>query len=118
MPHLLAPEVAAAVEDGVRPVAPSRPAEVYTLAASLWWAITGGWPLDYGGAGVDPAKLTAAQLRRAIGEGAFRLHSPSVWPGVQRVLAATVLAQPPERRPTAAELAVAVRAALSSGPRH
>ncbi|WP_316741027.1 hypothetical protein [Streptomyces sp. MK7] len=112
MPHLLAPELAAAVEDGMRPVAPSQPAEVYTLAASLWWAITGDWPLDYEGAGADPAQLTASELRRAIGKGAFQVRSPSMWPGVQRVLSTTVLAQPPELRPTAVELAAAVRAAV------
>ncbi len=41
MPHLLAPELAASVEAGDRPVTPSRAAEVYTLAACLWWAISG-----------------------------------------------------------------------------
>ncbi|MEV0976553.1 hypothetical protein [Streptomyces sp. NPDC049915] len=107
MPHLLAPELAAAVEAGMSPVAPDPAAETYTLAASLWWAITGDWPLDYAAAGVDPSELSAAQLRKAIGLGQFRVRLSSTWPAVQDVLRA-VLTEPPGRRLTASALAAAV----------
>ncbi|MGW2067320.1 hypothetical protein ACWCPK_02665 [Streptomyces sp. NPDC001953] len=108
MPHLLAPELAASVEAGQRPVTPSRSAEVYTLATSLWWAISGTWPLDYEAAGIDPTKLMAAQLRRAIGSGRLKPRAATTWPTVQDVLAA-VITEPPERRPTANELASQLR---------
>ncbi|MGW2552242.1 hypothetical protein [Streptomyces sp. NPDC001635] len=104
IPHLLAPELAASVEAGDRPVTPSRAAEVYTLAASLWWAISGTWPLDYEAAGIDPTKLMAAQLRRAIGSGRLKPRAATTWPTVQRMLT-TVIAEPPEQRPTVSELA-------------
>ncbi|MFB7088649.1 hypothetical protein [Streptomyces sp. NPDC056296] len=107
MPHLLAPELAAAVEAGARPVTTSRAAEVYALAASLWWAVTGDWPLDYAAAGVDPAGLRAAQLREEVGSGRLPLRPASVWPTLQRVLA-TALCPEPSRRPSAACLAAAV----------
>ncbi|MGP4089111.1 hypothetical protein [Streptomyces sp. KR55] len=108
MPHLLAPELAAAVERGELPVAPRPSAEVYTLAASLWWGITGDWPLDYGAAGVDPAWLKAGPLRQVIGSGRVPLRAPTAWASVQEVLHAA-LAPSPARRPTAAELADALR---------
>ncbi|MET8782978.1 MULTISPECIES: hypothetical protein [unclassified Streptomyces] len=108
MPHLLAPELAASVEAGDRPVTPGRAAEVYTPAASLWWAISGTWPLDYEAAGIDPTKLMAAQLRRAIGSGRLTPRAATTWPTVQGVLT-SVIAEPPERRPTAGELAAQLR---------
>jgi hypothetical protein len=107
MPHLLAPELAAAIEHGTRPVQPSQPAEVYALAASLWWATTGTWPLHYTAGGIDPRQLAAAQLRQHIGTGRIPLHAPSSWPGVQDVLEVLMaaLGRPPEHRPSAAGLA-------------
>ncbi|MFF3909791.1 hypothetical protein ACFYZJ_28310 [Streptomyces sp. NPDC001848] len=108
MPHLLAPELAAAVERGVRPVQVSQSAEVYTLAASLWWAITGDWPLDYAACGIDPAKLNAPALRQAIGSGRIPLRAPSSWPTVQNVLA-SALGHRPNGRPTATQLAALLR---------
>ncbi|MFI6209114.1 hypothetical protein ACIBAI_22365 [Streptomyces sp. NPDC051041] len=108
MPHLLAPETAAAVEAGEWPVTTSRPAEVYTVAASLWWAITGAWPLAYDAIGLDPARLTAAVLRRVIGARRIPLCDVRVWPGAQGVLG-EVLTAPADSRPTAAELAALLR---------
>lgn len=109
MPHLLAPEVAAAVEAGARPVTVSRTAEVYTLAASLWWSITGDWPLHYAAAGLDPAEMNAGQLRKAIGSGRLTLSPAAAWPAMQTTLA-TALRPDPNGRPTAGDLAVAVGA--------
>lgn len=113
MPHLLAPELAASVEAGVRPVAPSKAAEVYALAASLWRSITGDWPLDYGAAGLDPAGMPAGQVRQAIGRSCLPLRPASAWPAMQNLLA-TALGPAPDGRPTAGELAAAISAA---GPR-
>ncbi|MFE0099829.1 hypothetical protein [Streptomyces sp. NPDC059009] len=103
-PHFLAPELARSIHEGVRPVAPLQPAEVYALAASLWTAITGTWPLDYARIGVDPDNLTPAVLRQIIGTQRIPLRGPQVWPDVQDVLR-EVLTKPAERRLTAAELA-------------
>ncbi|MER6121760.1 hypothetical protein ABT173_03470 [Streptomyces sp. NPDC001795] len=108
MPHLLAPEVAAVVERGVCPVQVSQSAEVYTLAASLWWAITGDWPLDYAASGIDPAKLKAPALRQAVGSGRIPLRAPSSWPAMQNVLA-SALVHRSDGRPTAAQLTAFIR---------
>ncbi|MFD7409896.1 hypothetical protein ACFV7R_46670 [Streptomyces sp. NPDC059866] len=103
-PHLLAPEMALTIHGGQRPVAPTRAAEVYTLAAGLWWAITGAWPLDYNAIGINPARLTPAVLRQIIGTRPIPLRGPRVWPEVQEILSG-VLTAPAPSRPTAAELA-------------
>lgn len=113
LPHLLAPEVARSVCDGERPIAPSPQAEVYTLAAGLWWAITGAWPIDYAAVGIDPARMTAAVLRSVISSRALPLRLPGVWPDVQDVLG-TALTEPPDRRPTAADLALQLRRVRST----
>jgi serine/threonine protein kinase len=107
LPHLLAPELAAEVEAGVRPLVTTQAAEVYALGASLWWAIAGEWPLDYDAAGVATAGLPSGQLRDAISSGRIPLHPPKAWPDGQDVLA-TALRPDPDQRPDAAELAAAV----------
>ena len=112
MPHLLAPEVAAAVEAGARPVTVSRAAEVYTLAASLWWSVTGDWPLDYGAAGLDPTEMSAGQLREVIGSRRLALPPTSTWPAMQAALG-TALRPDPARRPTAGGLAAFAGAVLT-----
>lgn len=110
MPHLLAPELALSVERGELPVCASPTAEVYTLAASMWWAITGHWPLDYAAVGVDTSALKASELRQVIGSGRVPLHPATVWPSAQEILA-TVLDSRPEERPSAAQLAALLRSA-------
>lgn len=107
-PHLLAPELARSIHDGIRPVAPSIPAEVYALAASLWRSITGDWPRDYARVGIDPGKVTAPVLRQIIATHQIPLHSSDAWPSVQQVLAEALTA-PAEDRPTAAEMAHQLR---------
>jgi serine/threonine protein kinase len=108
LPHLLAPELARSVQDGIRPVAPSASAEVYALAASLWWSITGDWPRDYTRIGIDPGTMTAPVLRQIIGTREIPLRRPIVWPGVQQILA-DALTTPAEHRPGAAEIARRLR---------
>ncbi|MFF9897744.1 hypothetical protein [Streptomyces longispororuber] len=107
--HLLPPELASSVEAGHRPVAPSRPDEAYTLAAGLWWALTGVWPLDYAAAGIAPEKLNASEVRRVIAHRRLRLSEVTVWPQAQRELRA-VLVAPPEKRLSAMELGRRLRA--------
>jgi hypothetical protein len=107
LPHCLAPELAAEVEAGVRPLVTTQAAEVYALAASLWWAITGEWPLDYDAAGVATSGMPPEQLRGAISSGRIPLLPPKAWPPVQEVLAAA-LHPDPDQRPRAAELAAAI----------
>ncbi|AWK10021.1 hypothetical protein DDQ41_15210 [Streptomyces spongiicola] len=104
IPHLLAPELAAAVVAGVRPAAPSPAAEVYTLAGVLWTCITGRWPLDYERAGLLPRELGAAGVREAIATGGIPLDADRPWPELQQLLEGALLA-PAGERPTAAELA-------------
>lgn len=109
--HLLSPQLAASVEEGIRPVAPTQQDEVYTLASSLWWACTGSWPLDYEAAGVSTGKMTAPELRRIIGEGHVPLASADKpWPSFLGALRAT-LSAPASQRPTPLQLAAWLRTA-------
>ncbi|WP_430478077.1 hypothetical protein ACQZM9_07790 [Streptomyces sp. P11-1] len=103
VPHLLAPELAASIEAGVRPVTPSPAAEVYALAGVLWTCATGRWPLDYNWAGIRPHAIGAAGLRQAISTGSIPLDSDRPWPELQHVLEEVLLA-PASERPTAAQL--------------
>jgi len=103
VPHLLAPELAASIEAGARPVMPSPPAEVYALAGLLWTCVTGRWPLDYRWAGIRPHAIDAAGLRQAISAGSIPLDSARPWPELQHVLEGALLA-PASERPTAAQL--------------
>ncbi|MFD7713138.1 hypothetical protein ACFV6E_04110 [Streptomyces sp. NPDC059785] len=111
LPHLLAPEVARSVHNGDRPVAPSRSAEVYTVTAGLWWAITGEWPLNYAALDLDQVELAPSELRHRIATCRIPLRGPWMWPSVQDVLS-VVLTAPPAERPTAADLASDLRGAL------
>ncbi|MFD3978234.1 hypothetical protein ACFWR6_06575 [Streptomyces griseus] len=104
VPHLLAPELAASISEGVRPVVPTREAEVYALAGCLWASITGRWPRDYAWAGIDPRTIGAVELRRTIAYGRFPLDQHRPWPELQHVLEEVLLA-PAGDRPTATELA-------------
>jgi hypothetical protein len=108
IPHLLAPELAASVSRGERPVKPSAEAEVYALAGALWMCVAGVWPLDYVAAGIDRRHTTPDDLRAAIATGRIPLTAPTPWPGFQDVLR-SVLAAPFGARPTAADLAAALR---------
>ncbi len=104
LPHLLAPELAASITRGERPVQPSADAEVYALAGTLWRCATGTWPLDYTAAGIDPHRMTPDVLRSVIARGTIRLTTRAPWPGLQHVLREVLLSKPSDR-PTAGELA-------------
>ncbi|MDX2643449.1 hypothetical protein PV341_07650 [Streptomyces sp. PA03-1a] len=115
LPHLLAPELAWKVHRGHRPVVVTSTDEVYTLAASLWWAIADEWPLSYEEADVDPRALDAAGLRHAIAARGIPVRPATAWPAAQHVLS-HVMSQPDYRRPSAADLAILLGTALVDAP--
>lgn len=104
MTHLLAPEIAAAVLTGGRPVVVTPAADVYSAAAVLWTCATGTWPLDYRTVGIDPKACTPHRLREHIATGRIPLTTARPWPALQEALL-PVLLSAPDDRPTAAELA-------------
>ncbi|MFJ5551208.1 hypothetical protein [Streptomyces sp. NPDC093225] len=102
--HLLAPELAAAVLTGDKPVKVTPAADVYALAATLRTCTTGTWPLDYEAAGIDPKACTPHQLREHIATGTIPMAASRPWPDLQEALQAVLLAGP-AARPTSEELA-------------
>ncbi|WBP89401.1 protein kinase family protein [Kitasatospora cathayae] len=104
--HLVAPELAALVESGVRPVRTTVESDAYALAGTLWTCATGRWPLDYDAGGIGPDAGPSAR-RAAIATGMLPLRSDEPWPTFQAVLQ-PVLRAPAHSRPTAAELASAL----------
>lgn len=105
--HLVAPELAASIEAGRRPVTPSVAADVYALAGTLWTCLTGRWPLDYTAAGIEPGRLTPAETRAHIASRCVPLDTSAPWPAFQDILRPVLLARAKDR-PTAAELAEAL----------
>ncbi|MEW1718414.1 hypothetical protein [Streptomyces sp. NPDC093109] len=106
--HLTAPELAASIDAGVRPVIPSMSAEVYALAGTLWTCATGRWPLDYDAVGFD--RTTPLAVRRtAVAERRIPLDGARPWPALQGILRPVLLGARDDR-PTAAELADALGA--------
>lgn len=102
--HLMSPELMSRAESSVRPVVTDPPAEVYALAAGLWWAATGTWPLDYAQLGIDPGKFTAKVLRQVLAQRWPPLGHIPQWPQLEEVLR-HVLTRRPQDRPTALNLA-------------
>ncbi|MFD7455519.1 hypothetical protein [Kitasatospora sp. NPDC059827] len=105
--HLLAPELAAAVESGVRPVLTTTASDVYALAGTLWTCVTGRWPLDYDSAGIGP-DVGPGTRRAAIASGEIPLRAAEPRPDFQAVLR-PVLREPARSRPGAAELAAVLK---------
>lgn len=106
--HLLSPDLAAKADSPTRQVITSKPDEVYALAASLWWATTGQWPLNYLAAAIDPAALTATVLRRVIAARQLKVNTTSIWPAFTGLLR-EVLTANTAQRPTAHQLAQSLR---------
>ncbi|MFE9613194.1 lipopolysaccharide kinase InaA family protein [Streptomyces sp. NPDC006012] len=102
--HLMSPELMHRIEAGVRPVVTEPSDEVYALAAGLWWAATGTWHRNYATAGVDPARFTAAVLRRLLLRNRIPCGTIPHWPALERVLL-PVLEAPAGARPSAEQLA-------------
>ncbi|MFE9801575.1 hypothetical protein ACFYP6_22365 [Streptomyces goshikiensis] len=102
--HLVAPELAASINVGIIPVTPSKAAEVYALAGSLWTCITGRWPLDYKAASIDTKEIGPAKTRAHIANRRIPLDTSTPWPALQDVLRPVLLGRTGDR-PTAAELA-------------
>ncbi|MER7986470.1 hypothetical protein ABTY53_12830 [Streptomyces noursei] len=107
--HLLPPDLAAAIERSRgNGVLLNTSAEVYTLAAGLWWAATGAWPLayHYRNVGFDPNAKSRSRIRRIIASGHVPIAAPAtyIWPEFLAPLAAA-MTPVPSRRPTAHQLA-------------
>ncbi|SEE96155.1 hypothetical protein SAMN05428954_4808 [Streptomyces sp. 2112.3] len=101
--HLVAPELAASINAGIQPATPSTAADVYALAGTLWTCATGRWPLDYAAAGIEPGRLTPAELRAQIADRRLPLDTAAPWPAFQDILRPVLLDRASDR-PTAAEL--------------
>jgi serine/threonine protein kinase len=110
--HLIAPELAAAIEASSRPVRPSPAADIYALAGTLWTCATGAWPLDYSAVGLSADEAQPEELRRVIATGTVPLLPATPWPVLQDVLRPVLLANA-EDRPTAAVLAAMLEALQS-----
>jgi hypothetical protein len=82
----------------------SPAADVYSLAASMWQATTGCYPVDYGHGDAMPP---AVDRRRLIAQGSPPLRAlprHADWPALYKLLG-EILRGVPADRPTAAELA-------------
>lgn len=107
--HLMSPELMTRAAAGHGPLGPTQADEVYGLAASLWWAATGSWPLDYAQLGIDPGKFTASALRQVLVRRWPPLGHIPAWPQLEEALRA-VLTVRPGGRPSALHLAQWLRA--------
>ncbi|MEV7562768.1 hypothetical protein [Streptomyces sp. NPDC089795] len=107
LPHLLAPELAAEIEAGHRPVKVTPAAETYTLAATLWRAGTDRWPFDYTAAVNADGPVTGPSARQLIADGQLPPALAPQWPALLSVLRATMAAFP-EERPSAHDLVLLI----------
>ncbi|MFJ4806031.1 hypothetical protein [Streptomyces murinus] len=86
-----------------RPVYPTAADEVWTLAASIWWAASGRWPRDYRALAIDPSRFTETELAKVLVSYGATLAPLAHWPELEAVLR-YVLEAPAESRPTALDL--------------
>ncbi|QGV79451.1 hypothetical protein [Streptomyces ficellus] len=107
LPHLLAPELAAEIKAGHRPVKVTPAAETYTLTATLWRSATGTWPFDYTAACKTEGSITGPGARQLIASGQLPPTLAPQWPAVLSVLR-IAMAAPPEARPSASDLALLI----------
>ncbi|MFF7440709.1 hypothetical protein [Streptomyces sp. NPDC008122] len=107
LPHLLAPELAAEIEAGHRPVKVTPAAETYTLAATLWRSVTGRWPFDYTATANAEGPITGPRARQLIAGGQLPPALAPQWPALLSALR-TVMAAPAEARPSAHDLALLI----------
>jgi hypothetical protein len=102
--HLTSRDLMARAASSQRPVATSQPDEVYAVAASLWWAATNSWPLDYAKVGIDPDRFTATELRGVLVRNPVPFGRIERWPRLEEVLRAVLTVDVPQR-PSALQLA-------------
>ncbi|MFF9503465.1 hypothetical protein [Streptomyces sp. NPDC014656] len=107
LPHLLAPELAAEIEAGHRPVKVTPAAETYTLAATLWRSATGRWPFDYTAAADAEGPIAGPRARQLIAGGQLSPALAPQWPALLSVLR-TAMAVFPEARPSSHALALLI----------
>ncbi|MEU6460306.1 hypothetical protein [Streptomyces sp. NPDC046976] len=100
--HLSSPEMLA--RSNRRPVYPTAADEVWTLAASIWWAASGRWPRDYRALAIDTSVFTETELAKVLVRYGAPLAPLAHWPELEAVLR-YVLEAPAESRPTALDLA-------------
>lgn len=113
--HLEAPEIAGGLLNG-ETVVPTPSADVYTFGGVLWSCCSGVWPVDYGAAGVDPAPGNLTAKRQAVASGRWlRDHGTIAWAELAGLLGAA-MAPHPQDRPTARELAGALRVLAGREP--
>jgi serine/threonine protein kinase len=106
--HLASYELIGRAQSGQRPVLTSQPDEVWTLAASIWWAATNQWPRDYRSLAIDSAAFTQIELRKVILRNCPPLGCIGHWPQLEEVLR-VVLDSPASARPGALDLAQSLR---------
>ncbi|AXG78917.1 protein kinase family protein [Streptomyces paludis] len=109
IPHLVAPELSARLAVTEHPVPTTAASDVYALAGTLWSCVTARWPLDYRAGGIDPTRLTCAELRAVIASRRLPLDDRPLWPALQNTLRPILLGHADDR-PTASELAELIRA--------
>jgi serine/threonine protein kinase len=109
--HTTAPEIAALIIGTADHITTTPEADVWSLAASLFWSWTRTPPTDYRdpqGRRPDLLADTAAGRRHDVAAG-----RPWAFPAFEKALRAG-LAHDPEQRPTARSLARLLRAALTT----
>ncbi|MFJ4684719.1 hypothetical protein [Streptomyces sp. NPDC088789] len=106
--HLSGHELIARTRSGQGPVLISQADEVWTLAASLWWAAAGQWPRDYRALGIDPTAFTPTELSKVILRNDPPLGHIDHWPELEGALR-TVLESSVETRPDVLDLAQCLR---------
>lgn len=99
--HLSSPESLARWSR--RPVCPTVADEVWTPAASIWWAASGQWPRDYRALAIDPSVFTESELAKVLVRYGAPLALLAHWPELEAVLR-YVLEAPAESRPSALDL--------------
>ncbi|SEB87347.1 hypothetical protein [Streptomyces sp. TLI_105] len=109
----MAPELAAAIEAGHRPVKVTPAAEVHTLAATLWHAATGTWPFGYAGGKGPEHPLLGSRVRELIAGRRLPLTVTSQWPDFLAVL--RILTSASQVRPTVLRLATLLEGVPSPG---
>ncbi|MFP2928277.1 lanthionine synthetase LanC family protein [Pyxidicoccus sp. 3LG] len=106
------PELARASLAGRRPPPASVAGEQYSLAAMVWWLVTGHYAFDF--------SLERRELLQQLAEATpvpFSARGLEPWPEVEAVLLRALSKEPSERHASVADLARALRAAMEPGGR-
>jgi eukaryotic-like serine/threonine-protein kinase len=105
------PEYAVAVRSGLQPIPPSRAGEQYSLAALLYFLLTGSHYLDF--------SLDTSETLRQLAEDSplpFTARGVLAWPELEAILQRALQKNPADRFPSVAEFATHPPPAISTGP--